>query len=1557
VSLMGRGGMVSVALPESELDGWLERWGGAVSVAAVNGPGSVVVSGERGALDGLLGELEAGGVRAREIPVGYASHSVQIEEIRAELLEGCAGIASRSGDVPFLSTVTGELVDTATLDGAYWYRNLRDTVRFEQAIESLLGEGYRAFVEVGPHPVLTMAVQETAEDPLGREAFAAADGGGVLLAGSLRRDDGGLQRFLTSLGEVWVHGVDVDWDAVYAGSQAERVGLPTYAFQRERYWLAGAGAGDAAAVGLTRTDHPLLGAAVGLADGSTHLFTGRLSLRDHAWLADHAVMGAVLLPGAAFLEMAFYAGSEVGCEVVRELVIEAPLLLPEDGAVQLQLTVGEPEESGARSLHIYSRADSAAEDTPEAWTRHAQGTLAPAVSANSATVPSTTAPRLASTDPSSSQSLANGTQAADFFHWPPPGAQPVELDGLYDRLAEAGLEYGPAFQGLMGVWSRGDELFAEVSLPESEHQRARGFALHPALLDAALHALGMGLLDVGLERGRIGLPFSWVDARVGTAGASSLRLRLLGAEAGKGEVSLLALDDTGALVMSVAALAVRPVSAEQLARAPGARQDALLTVDWVAVSPVQADGGEPWAVLGDADGLLAGSLGRAGACAGAFADLDSFGEAVEGGLAVPGLVFLDCTGEVETGATRAGADSGLPQAAGQAVREALGVLQAWLGDERFESSRLVLVTREAVAVGAGDEVGGLERSGVWGLVRSAQSENPGRLGLLDIDRADTSMCALPSTIFGDEPQLAVRHGVLSAPRLTRAGSDAALVPPAGEPFWRLQAARTGTLEGLQLAPAPAVAESLGGGEVRVGVRAAGLNFRDVLIALGVYPGEALMGGEGAGVVLDVGPEVQGLAPGDRVMGLLAGAFGPVAVTDQRLLAPIPPEWSFATAAAMPTVFLTVYYGLVDLAALTAGERVLIHAGAGGVGMAAVQLAHHLGAEVFATASPAKWDALRALGLDEMHIASSRTLEFKDKFSAATGGEGVDVVLNSLTREYVDASLALLPRGGRFIEMGKTDVRDPHEIAEHHARVVYRAFDLSEAGPQRIHEMLTEILALFERGALRPLPLKTWDLRHAPEAFRRVSQARHIGKNVLTLPTTIDPRGTVLIAGGTGQLGSVLARHLVQTHGVAGVLLASRQGPDAVGASELQSELLGLGADVTIAACDLTSREDVQRLLDLVPAERPLTAVIHAAGALDDGVIGSLTPERLDRVLAPKIDAAWHLHELTRHLDLQAFVLYSSAAGVLGTPGQGNYAAANAFLDALAARRRAQGLAATSLAWGLWGDPSGMTGHLQDVDRARMARLGIDPLSTHEGLELFDSAYAGSHTLTVPARLDNRALHSLARSGALPALLRRLIREPARRARSGSTGSLARTLAGVPESEREQVVRDLVRAEVAAVLGYASKDAIAPERTFTALGVDSLAGIEVRNRIARATGLPLAATLIFDYPNCTVLAAHLRTRLQPDASEDPREVEMRRAIASLPLASLRSAGLLDTLLELVSRDEAQGRAVPAAAMAGRNEPDRIEDMDVEGLLQRALGSTATEGAATESAGAATEDGGS
>jgi polyketide synthase 12 len=1493
-ALVGKGGMVSVALGAREVVRRLERWGQELTLAAVNGPTSVVVSGTSVALGEFLQGCEQDGVRTRKIGAAAGpGHSAMVESLREQMMDACSGIAPRSGEIPFYSTVAGRFVDTAELDAEYWYRNARETVNFDPAVRALLREGRDAFVEISPHPVLRSALQETVED-------AAERPGDVVVCGSLRRQQGGPERFLESLAELWVRGVHVDWPRVLADVDARRVPLPTYAFQRMRFWRASTtGVGNLAAAGLTPAGHPMLSAAARMGDERGWIFTGRLSLSSQPWLADHAAMGTVLMPGTAFLELALRAGQQAGCPRVQELVLESPLVLPSSGGVKFQVLLGDPDQEGVRELGIYGCPDDSDEQytlAQENWTRHASGAL------------------------SASGPALDGPAATAVTAWPPQAAEALDVEEVYDGLAERGYEYGPMFQGLRAAWRRGEEIFAEVALPEPESDQAGRYALHPALLDAALHALGAVAAQQGEGATPAAMmPFCWKGVDLHASGSPVLRACL--SPTGEAEFSVVLADQSGLPVAAAEALIMRELPIAGLRGASERGREAPYRIEWTTIQASSA--GQPGAVaiIGER-GALARSLQDVELSIDAYPDLGSLSRAIGADGEAPKFVLLDLADALD------GQGGDLPSSAHAIARWALERVQEWLAQERLADSRLVVLTRGALAASAGEDVAGLDQAPVWGLVRCAQSENPDRLVLADIDDHADSPAALIAALRMAEPQLAVRRGAVYAPRLMRGQRAGTLEVPDGDSPWRLQVGSGGTFEDLSLVPCPEVIEELGAGQVRVAVRAGGLNFRNVLTALAML-GEETVGGEGAGVVIDVGPDVVGFAPGDRVAGLMAGGFGPVTVSDHRTLMPIPDGWSFAQAASIPVAFLTAYYGLIDLAGMKAGDRVLVHAAAGGVGMAAVALAQHIGAEVFATASEPKWDTLVAMGVQESHIGSSRTPEFRDRFLAQTDGQGVDIVLNSLAGELIDASLDLLRGGGHFLEMGRTDVRDQATVAAEHPGVAYHLYNLPEAGPERVQEILGELFELFQRGVLRPLPVTAWDVRHAPEAFRFMSQARHVGKIVLSSPAEVDRDGTALITGGTGALGALLARHLVAEHGVRHLLLASRSGRDAEGALELEQELTNLGAQVSIVSCDATDRDRLSDLLEGVGAEHPLRIVVHAAGVLEDGLLSSMTPERLQAVLTPKLDAAWHLHELTEHLDLQAFVLFSAFAGTIGNPGQGNYAAANTFLDSLASYRQARGLPGLALAWGLWDRIGGIPGSLSENDLARLGRAGIVPLSDEQGLGLFDLALDGAEALVVPVGFDISGIRAQARGGTLAPLLSSLVGPATRRASGSAGGSLAQRLAGAAQSEHPSIVLHLVRAQVAAVLGHASAEAVDPERSFVELGFDSLTAVELRNRLSTATALRLPATLVFDHKSTAAVAEHLlgqtdagggepakgegemMTTLFRHALEDGTEerfMELMHAVAAFrPRFSTPEAAELPVPVQL-----AQGSALPRLA---------------------------------------------
>ncbi|MGO4463640.1 type I polyketide synthase, partial [Streptomyces sp. M-16] len=1024
------------------------------------------------------------------------------------------GVSFGAPRVPVVSALTGRTVSAEEFCSVdYWVRHVREAVRFADAVASLADLGVRTFLEVGPGGVLTAMAQDSLDEHAVTVPLLRAD----------RAED---LAVTTALAHLHVHGVPVDWTAVFAGQEARHVDLPTYAFHRRRYWLApGSPAGDVASAGLVAAEHPLLGAAVALADGEGALLTGRLSPATHPWLSDHTVMDTILLPGTALVDLALRAAEEVGCDRVDELTLGAPLVLREQAAVRLQAVVGGPDATGHRAVNVYSRPESA--DAVEPWTRHATGVV--------------------SVD---ARPQAPEGQPHDLAVWPAPGADRLDTGGAYERLAGLGFGYGPVFQGLHALWRRGDEVFAEVRLPDGTE--TGGFGIHPALLDSALHAIGLGGLLPDAGHGRI--PFAWSGVTVHATGATALRVRIT--PAGADAVALLATDAAGRPVASVDSLVLRPVSAEQLARAGREHgpYDSLYRVDWTALPRTSEDPvsgpGEQWTLIGGDDGLRA-ALEDSGMNV-------SYRPGPDGAAALPGVVLA---------AVDVHPDGDHPVAhAHETAHRTLELLQHWLSDDRNAGTRLVVLTANAVVAKDRDQEDQDKevdpaQAAVWGLVRSAQSENPGRFVLVDLDRDAASMRALPALLASGEEQFAVRGGSVLVPRLARAETPASLgeTPPA--------------------------------------------------------------------------------------------------------------------------------------------------------------------------------------------------------FTAA---------------------------------------------------------------------------------------------------------------------------GTVLVTGASGLLGRHVARHLVTAHGVRDLLLVSRRGPRAAGMAELEAELAERGARVTVAACDVADREALSRLLAEIPAEHPLTGVVHVAGVTDDGIVTGLTAERIDRVFRPKVDAALHLDELTRDMELSAFVLFSSAAGVFGAAGQGNYAAANSFLDALAQQRRAAGLPAVSLAWGLWAESSGITGALSDADRGRMARGGVLPLATEEALGLFDAATAQPQSTVVPVRLNQAELRAQAAAGALPALLTSLVRVPARRTAAGAAGygapgtgtgtgateagqrELSARLAGLTEAEQRKTLLDLVCEHVAAVLDLASPRAVRPGQALRDLGFDSLTAVEFRNRLGKDTGLRLPPTLVFDYPTPAELVEYLKTEAAPPA---------------------------------------------------------------------------------------------
>ncbi|WEH12772.1 type I polyketide synthase [Streptomyces sp. VNUA24] len=1139
------GAMVALTASEEEATELLASHEGRVAVAAVNGPASVVVSGDEDAVLDAAERWRARGGKARRLTVSHAFHSPHMDGMLDEFRRVAERLDLRAPRIPLVSDITGELATPEQLmSPEYWVRHVREAVRFHDGMRRLAAEGAVTYLELGPDGSLTAMGRDclAEADPIGSDDPVDPSAAGPLVP-LLRKDRTETRALTDALAQLYVRGTAVDWPTVLETTgRGGRVELPTYAFQRERYWLeATAASGGMAAAGLLPADHPLLGAAVPLADTDGVLFTSRLSVRTHPWLADHGVFGTALLPATALLELAVRAGDQVGCGQVEELTLETPLVIPAQGSVALQLTVGAPDSTGARPLSVHTRPG----DTDDmGWTCHARGLLVPA---------------------------ADETEPAGSVTWPPAGAQPVPIDGLYERFAEGGFGYGPAFQGLREVWRLGDDVYAEASLPSEQQAEAGKFGLHPALLDSALHALIFGVLE-GTTQGW--LPFSWNGIRLHASGARAVRIRLT--PTGNNAVSVRATDTAGQPVASIRSLVLRPVDPDQVRAARTAHHDDLYRVEWPTLSRQAAADPDGWAVIGaEAPDWAAHGITRSATGLEALSREIAEGA---GGVVPPAVVLAHVPA--------APAGLGQPAAVRHVTGHVLALVREWLADDTFADAKLVLVTRGGVPVSADGVAPDLAHAAVWGLVRSTQTENPGRFVLADLD--DASEDALVAAVASGEPQLALRKGRTHIARLAK-----------------------------------------------------------------------------------------------------------VPVTEQ----PGTPDWG------------------------------------------------------------------------------------------------------------------------------------------------------------------------------RP--------------------------------------GTVLITGGTGAIGSVLARHLAAEHGVKRLLLTSRRGPAAEGAADLVVGLAALGAHAEVVACDVADREALARLLGSLPEAHPLTAVVHAAGTIADGVVDAMTPARLDTALRPKVDAAWNLHELTEGMDLTAFVVFSSIAGIFGGMGQGNYAAANAFLDALAHHRRANGLPAASLAWGLWANKGGMSGGLDEADFRRIARGGIVAFSPAEGAALFDSANATGEPVVLPLRLDTGALAAQSGTGGVPALLRGLVRTPARRSAAAgeaapdAADTLRRTLAGQPEQRRARTLLDLVRGHAATVLGFPGPASVDAERGLLELGFDSLTAVELRNRLGAATGLRLPATLLFDHPTSAAIARQLSVELAPE-SAGPDLVADTAGLAELGLLEGAldngTAGpeLLGRLEELISR---------------------------------------------------------
>jgi NADPH:quinone reductase-like Zn-dependent oxidoreductase/acyl carrier protein len=841
----------------------------------------------------------------------------------------------------------------------------------------------------------------------------------------------------------------------------------------------------------------------------------------------------------------------------------------------------------------------------------------------------------------------------------------------------------------------------------------------------------------------------------------------------------------------------------------------------------------------------------------------------------------------------------------------LHLVQALAKAELKAPPRLWLVTggSQAVSEGAGaavvDSVEAAQAP-VWGLGKVISFEHPElRCKKVDLSPgSERSLAAEPPTLGlaaeplileikslfqelwseNDEDQVALRGAVRYVPRLVRYSAEAAdnLMPASpDEQAFKLEIPTPGILDGFRLR-ANARREP-GPGEVEIRVKAVGLNFRDVMIAMDLLPpvfeGSLDVGFECAGTIVAVGEGVEGLQVGDGVVAGAPACFGSYVTTPDYMVARKPEYLNFEEAATIPIAFLTAYYALNFLGRIRKGDRVLIHAASGGVGQAAVQIARQVGAEIFATAgSPEKREFLRSQGIQ--HIMDSRSLDFVDEVMSITGGEGVDLVLNSLAGEFITRGITVLRAGGRFLEIGKVDILQNTQLGLQlfDNNIAFFAIDLSKLiikEPAFIRTLWTDAMSFFEDHTFNALPLKVFPISEAVDAFRYMAQAKHIGKVVISLeqdevlvapaqePVTFHPEGSYLITGGNGGLGLAAAQWMVE-RGARHLALMGRSGVSPAAQAAIEA-MEARGAQVRVVKGDVAQEEQVAGVLDEIRKSMPpLKGIIHSAGVLDDGILLQLTPERFNKVMAPKIDGAWNLHQQTLNDPVEMFVLFSSGASVLGSPGQGNYVAANAFLDALAHERRALGLPAVTINWGAWGE----VGLATRADRVKhLTAQGIAAFTPQQGVELLGRILEHDQVQMLAVDMNWSKLVGLYSPPFLSHMAEEAAREIGPSKKKGDGLTLEKLIAVEP-GKRKKVVEAFLKEQMAKVL-RSSPDKIDMHQPLTSLGIDSLMAVELKNRVESDLELAVPVTALLQGPTLSQLAAIVLDQL---ALKSPVEAE-------------------------------------------------------------------------------------
>lgn len=1502
--IKGKGAMCVVGLSFDETQRVLAGYEDALSIAVSSSPTSTVISGDAACLEEVMALLHRRDVYCQAVKVDVASHSPQVDCLRGELLRSLDGITPKPAQTPVYSTVTAAVGSDLSFDAEYWVRNLREPVLFSAAVERLLKDSHNIFLEVSPHPALLSSIQQSLRHH-GREGLTVA---------SLRRDETERTSMLASLGAIYAAGYAVEWSKVHR-RKGNCVQLPSYPWQRERFPLK---LNDTTTDRVERRgasriksplDHLLSDLAIkSAAQPGTYIWDIELSVDQFPYLKDHCVQGIIVFPAAAYVEMALAAAKEIfgdRAHALENLSFKKALHLPPAGTQQIQFVVS-PEGFGRAAFQFFSLRDGGDQ---QAWDLHASGTI-----------------------------LAESSEVAAAQNLSPESIQSRCAEYLsqsehYRELADRGLQYGASFRGVERLWRRDGEAIAQINVRKDSLTNSEKYVIHPALLDACFQALAATLpVDIAQSgRPRMYLPAGLNSLRMYAAPlAATWSYAVLqsdaqvGAETLKGDIFLL--DERGQVVVEARGLGMRRRGSEIPDVADRSLVDWLYEISWKpeALHELPAayygEGNNgAWVIFIDKTGVgqaLADSLeSRGESClivtrGESFKSLGANRYQLNAALAedydrLCEKVFArhepPCRGIVHLWSldAPASAEISLPELEGAqdlGCGSVLLLVQSLFKSNQNYSPRMWLVTNGAQAVGAQAARVSIAQSPLWGMGRVISNEHPEiRCTMIDLD-ADAEMShaqSLLGELWSDceEEQIAYRDGARFVARLVRHDEKAPSRTPAPSPRhdskrqdknpvpFRLESPSPGVLDDLRLRAT--TRKKPGAGEVEIQVYAVGLNFRDVMLAMGVLPSAPgvvePLGWECAGKIVSIGEGVDGFQTGREVVAIAPDCFGNYALAKAVLVAPKPAHLSFEEAATLPIALVTAHYGLRRLARIGRGERVLIHAASGGVGLAAVRVSQRAGAEIFATAgSEEKRDFLRAKGI--RHVFDSRSLSFADEIRRVTGGEGVDVILNSLAGEAIPAGLSILREGGRFVELGRRDIYGNAQLGLRPFRqnLSFFAFDLARLIERQssIGDVFREVIdeSIDERQPA--LPYQAFSIKDVVSAFRLKAQAKHTGKIVITMqgeslevePATRDLKqlnseATYLITGGLGGLGLKIAERMIE-QGARHLVLMTRS--DITPAPQKAVDLLKQAAEVVVAKADVCKPKQVAKLFDSIRATMPpLRGVVHAAGLLDDGILLQLSRERFKKVMDPKIKGAWNLHTLTLDIPLDFFVLFSSAASVLGSPGQANYSAANAFLDALAHDRRARGLTALSINWGPWSE----VGLAAQAGRhERLLLRGVGSLTPEQGVKAFSRLLGQSVAQVAVMPFDYKQWnrnYSHARKSPLFSELNNeggRIESPPGAAGKGIALRQEVLLAG-DDGTRKKLLQSYLGELMAKVLGLSASrlSKLDANQPINSLGVDSLMAVELKTLIEGDLGVAVPVTSFLQGSTLSQLAGDVLGR--------------------------------------------------------------------------------------------------